>query len=123
MNDLKLQSIVIKFNECINNRDVDSLSLLMTDDHTFIDTDEFVVKGKDKMIEKWKKFFEIYPEYQNHFESFYRDGNQLIITGSTETSYSDLKGNFIWTAEIKNDLISEWRIYDDNEENRSKLGI
>jgi ketosteroid isomerase-like protein len=32
------RALTLKFNERINNRDVDGLAALMTDDHTFIDT-------------------------------------------------------------------------------------
>jgi hypothetical protein len=29
----------------------------------------------------------------------------------------------IWTARIEDDLVAEWRIYEDTEENRSRFGL
>jgi len=37
MNSRDPKLIVLLFNECINNQDVEELTSLMTEDHTFID--------------------------------------------------------------------------------------
>jgi len=29
----------------------------------------------------------------------------------------------IWTATIEDDLVNEWRIYEDTEENRERFGL
>ena len=40
------KSIAVAFNDSINSHDLDGLSALMTDDHTFTDTEGEVVAGK-----------------------------------------------------------------------------
>jgi hypothetical protein len=37
MNTKDPKLIALQFNDCINNQDLEGLSLLMTDDHAFID--------------------------------------------------------------------------------------
>jgi ketosteroid isomerase-like protein len=50
--DPKLTALM--FNECINARDLDGLSALMTDDHTFIDREDGRHGGKDRMTKGWQ---------------------------------------------------------------------
>jgi len=61
MDTSKLILTALKFNEKINQRDLEGLAELMTDDHTFIDNSGEVTKGKDAMKEDWREFFESYP--------------------------------------------------------------
>lgn len=49
MDSSKLMSIALKFNEKINQQDLEGLAELMTDDHTFIDNSGEITKGKDVM--------------------------------------------------------------------------
>ena len=56
MDSSKLVLIALKFNEKINQRDLEGLVELMTDDHTFIDNSGDVTKGKDVMKEGWREF-------------------------------------------------------------------
>ncbi len=55
------QSAAIAFNEAINRRDLRSLSRLMTDDHTFIDSDDNVLAGKEEALKAWEGFFDAFP--------------------------------------------------------------
>ncbi|MHA1966311.1 MAG: hypothetical protein ACW964_00790 [Candidatus Hodarchaeales archaeon] len=41
--------IALKFNECINSQDLNSLVNLMTEDHCFIDILEELHEGREKM--------------------------------------------------------------------------
>lgn len=59
----------LKFNEKINQRDLEGLTELTADDHTFIDNSGQVTKGKDAMKEGWNEFFRNYPDYRNIFTS------------------------------------------------------
>jgi hypothetical protein len=55
----------LKFNEKTNQQDLEGLAELMTADHTFIDNDCRVTKGKYAMKEGWRDFFAQYPDYRN----------------------------------------------------------
>ena len=115
--------IVLQFNECINNRDLQGLADLMTEDHVFIDSSDVVHEGKKFMVKGWNDFFNHYPDYQNHFSILESRENRVYIIGHSTCSYEPLDGPALWTAKVENDLIAEWRVYLDNEINRKLLGL
>jgi len=115
--------VVLRFNECINDQDIDGLGKLMTADHVFIDSSDEVHRGKDLMIQGWQEFFDTYPDYQNHFSIVEERGDLVLVIGHSTCSYDPLDGPALWTAKIEGDLIAEWRVYLDTIENRHKLGL
>jgi ketosteroid isomerase-like protein len=70
------QSAAIAFNEAINRRDLDSLDRLMADDHTFIDSDDNVLSGKEEVLKAWEGFFEALSDYRN-------DWSKIMPVGGT----------------------------------------
>jgi hypothetical protein len=42
----------------------------MTDDHTFIDSANNIIHCKEKPLEAWRRFFELFLDYRNIFENF-----------------------------------------------------
>ena len=115
--DVKL--IALLFNESINNHDLIGLAKLMTDNHTFISKLNDVQQGREAMVNSWEKFFQLFPKYRNDLHFIYSKGDFVIMVGNAEA----LEGPAICTAYIENGKISEWRVYDDNEKNRSILHI
>jgi ketosteroid isomerase-like protein len=111
MDSSKLILTALRFNERINQRDVEGLADLMTDDHTFIDNSGGVTKGKLAMKEGWRDFFEKYPDYQNIFTCVTTQDNVVVMVGHSTCSYKPLEGLNIWTAKVKSGLVSEWRVY------------
>lgn len=111
MDSSKLILTAVRFNDRINQRDPEGLAELMTDDHTFIDNSGKVTKGKLAMRESWKDFFEKYPDYQNIVACVTSLDNVVVMVGHSTCSYKPLKGPNIWTAKMRNRLVSEWRVY------------
>jgi len=111
MDSSKLMLIALKFNEKINQRDLEGLAGLMTDDHTFIDNEGDVTKGKDVMKEGWREFFKKYPDYRNIFTCVTTQNNVVVMVGYSTCSYKPLDGPSIWTAKVRGGRISEWRVY------------
>jgi len=111
MDSSKLMSIALKFNEKINQQDLEGLAELMSDDHTFIDNSGEITKGKDIMKEGWREFFNKYPDYQNIFTCVTTQNNVVVMVGYSTCSYKPLDGPSIWTAKIRDGRISEWRVY------------
>jgi len=123
MNNNK-QNIVIKFNEAINNRDAETLSTLMTDDHVFVDSAGQSFKGREKAIETWQGFFEAFPDYKNHFNILIEEDDLVVITGRSSCSNEPmLDGPALWTAKVQDGKVSEWRVYDDTQKNRKHLRV
>ena len=120
---MDLKQIVIKFNECINNQDIENISKWMHKDYTFIDTGNNIEKGKEKGLRSWKGFFEHFPDYKNVFEEFLVRDDIVIIIGHSVCSEKMLDGKAIWTAKIKDNKIYEWRVYEDTKEIKKELKI
>lgn len=115
----------LQFNNYINSLDLEGLSSLMSDDHTFIDSENDVHDGgKKEMTEGWRTFFESYPDYRNIFERVeMKDGVVIMIGYSICATEPILDGPALWSAKIRDGLVSEWRVYLDTKENRIALGI
>ena len=123
MESHELISIVNKFNDCINNQDIEGLSDLMSEDHVFIDRDGKSHGPKSFMVDGWQGFFKMFPEYKNTFEKFNTSENQIYILGFAYWSKEEPYDPVIWRGKIENNLIREWQIFIDVPENRKKFNL
>ena len=110
MDSSKLMFIALRFNDRINQQDLEGLVELMTDDHAFIDSEGNVTKGKNVMKEGWREFFKKYPDYRNKFTSVTVQGNVVVMVGHSTCSSKPLEGPSIWTAKISGERICEWKV-------------
>ncbi len=109
MDSFDVMMVALRFNEKINQRDLDGLVKLMTDDHMFIDNSGDVDKN---MKEGWREFFENYPDYRNIFTSVTVKDNVVVMIGySTCSNEQRLNGPSMWTAKVRGGCVSEWRVY------------
>ena len=123
MNSKDPKLTALQFNEYINNQDIKRLSNLMTEDHTLIVREGDVVKGKESNTKGWIDFFNQFPDYKNIFTRVELRDNLVILVGYAKWSKKSSDDHAIWTAKIENDLVAEWRIYEDTEENRKKFNV
>ena len=119
----RISTTVSRFNGFINTRDIKGLSAMMTDDHTFIDGANQRVVGKEECILAWQGFFAAFPDYQNHFEHISADEELVAIMGRSSCSDRRLDGPALWSATVRNEQISEWRVFEDTGSNRKSLGL
>lgn len=110
MDSSKLMLTALRFNDRINQQDLEGLVELMTDDHTFIDSEGNVTKGKNAMKDGWREFFKKYPDYRNKFTSVTAQDNVVVMIGYSTCSFKPLEGPSIWTAKIRNGFVSEWKV-------------
>ena len=123
MNKKDPKLTALQFNECINNQDLNGLARLMTDDHAFIDREGHAHQPKQKMIQGWKDFFPTYPAYKNTFERVQSKDDLVAILGYAYWSEKQPHDSVIWTAIIADDLVQEWRVYEDTEANRKRYDL
>lgn len=123
MNKRDPKLTVLQFNECINNQDSDGLANLMTEDITLMEGEETAQKGKDAVKNAWTQFFNMCSDYKNHFTRIESRENIVVIIGFSTCFNKSVDGPALWTARVENDLVAEWRILDDTEENRKSLDI
>ena len=114
--------IVQTFNNAINEGNVELLSSLMTEDHTFIDASGAAHSGVKEMTEGWKEFFRMFPDYKNNFESILQDGSLVVAIGTAYGTYNGNRGlvpenriewTAAWKAIVENDKIKLWQVYAD----------
>ena len=69
------------------------------------------------MKEGFAQYFEAYPEYKIHISKVTRSGKDIAIIGTTSGSQIppevEAKETVIWIAKMKDQLVSEWRIFTD----------
>ncbi len=123
MSNVDPKLVVLQFNQCINNRDLDGLARLMTEDHTLIDSSDEVHSGKELMEAGWREFFISYPDYCNHFLMLESRENLVLIIGHSTCSHDALDGPALWTARVEGGLVAEWRVYLDTAETRKLLRL
>ena len=114
--------IVQSFNNAINEGNVELLSSLMTDDHTFIDASGVAHSGVKEMTEGWKDFFHMFPDYKNNFENILQDGDLVVALGTASGTYNGNRGliqknrikwTAAWKAIVENGRIKVWQVYTD----------
>jgi len=112
--------VALKFVEVINAGDSEALTKLQTEDFTLIDMSGDVTRGR----QGWQDYFSSFPKYKIHVQHVLMSGNGVAIIGKTTGSHvsSELEEHetVLWTAEIRDDLVAEWRIYSDIEEVKKK---
>lgn len=123
MSEIDPKLVVLQFNECINNRDLDGLASLMTENHTFIDSSDDVHSGKEMMVKGWREFFVSYPDYRNHFAIIESRGDLVRVIGHSTCSHDPLDGPALWSAKVVGAQVAEWRVYLDTGANRAKLDL
>ena len=116
-------SVVLKFIEIINAGNPQRLVSLQTEDFTFIDM------GGDRFIGRdgWEIYFSDYPDYKIHVERILLSGEGVAVIGKTTGSHLDpsieVLETVLWIAEVKDGLVSKWRIYSDLAEVKKKLNL
>ena len=120
---MRPEDVAVRFNECINRRDLGGLAELMTEDHAFTDTLGATLAGKPACVEAWRGFFEQFPDYRNTFTAISARGDLAIVVGYSTCATEVLNGPAIWTAAIRDGRVAHWRVYHDTPEVRSDLKI
>ncbi|MEO8448133.1 MAG: Type 1 glutamine amidotransferase-like domain-containing protein [bacterium] len=121
--DHNVLKTAISFVEKINEHDVEGLSELMSDDHTFVDSMGTVVKGKKEMANAWTGFFKWFPDYEITIMNTLLTNDSVGMFGLAEGTFNSddpsesdkFEIPAAWRAKIKDKLITEWQVFADNE--------
>ena len=122
MNSKDPKLTALQFNEYINNQDANGLYNLMAEDF-WVKVKKEGIWNRD-MINGWNRFFKANPNYKNIFTRIESREDLVILIGYALWSKdSKEEDHCIWTTTIENDLLVNWRLYEDTEDNRKKLNI
>ncbi|MGD8967516.1 MAG: nuclear transport factor 2 family protein [Anaerolineae bacterium] len=115
MDVLSSVSIVRTFVEYVNAGDLKRIASLISDDVKFTDIQGRVYREKGFMAGYLSEF----PEYRILVQHMLQGGQGVAIVGQTTGSHVppeiEERETLVWTAEVRDGLITEWRIYSDLE--------
>lgn len=123
-------SIAQAFVRAINRHDTDALAELMSQEHCFIDSLGYAVRGREKMQAGWAAYFMMVPDYQIAVEETYAGGPAVVMVGQAEGTYAPgghlvpenrWKTPAVFRALVEESKIAEWRVYADNEPIRQHM--
>ena len=120
MDAFDVMMVVLRFNGRINAQDLEGLVGMMPPDHFFVDSEG---ERHEEMEEGWGEFFVRYPDYRNVFTRVQVEGGFVAIVGYSTCSYGPLDGLALWSARVREGLVSEWRVFLDMPENRRMIGL
>jgi len=118
MNKKDPKLTVLLFNECINSQDISGLGKFMAEDVKLIMGNEVTQNNKEEAKSAWTQFFEMCPDYKNHFNRIESKEDIVCVVGFSTCSNKLVDGPALWRVKVENDLISEWQILEDNEDSR-----
>ncbi len=112
--------IVLDFVECINRHDVNSLSEFLSDDHTFTDAHNNNISGKESMLQGWRGYYSMFPDYKIEVDEFYEAGSTFVMMGFASGTYKGInpernhwKLPAAWKAVVEEGKIKHWQVYCD----------
>jgi ketosteroid isomerase-like protein len=118
------QSVTNAFVRALNRQDVEGLVVLMSPGHRFVDSLGNVVEGREKMRAGWAGYFKMVPDYTLAIEETLASGSVVLLLGVAQGTYTKtgkLNPENHWhtpialRAFVEDGLITEWRVYADNE--------
>ncbi|HEX4286949.1 MAG TPA: nuclear transport factor 2 family protein [Terracidiphilus sp.] len=118
------QSVTNAFVRALNRQDVEGMIALMSPAHRLIDSMGTVVEGLEKMRAGWVGYFKMVPDYALAIEETYESGPVVILLGVARGTYTrtgELSPDNHWhtpialRAFVEDGLISEWKVFADNE--------
>ena len=114
----------LAFVAAINRQNVEEIARLMSEDHLFVDSGGMRVQGRETMRAGWLAYFRMVPDYTVTIEETLVQGPLVVMLGTAQGTYT-ADGRLhpenrwqtpaAWKAVIRGALVSEWRVYADNE--------
>jgi ketosteroid isomerase-like protein len=122
----------LKFVNEINRHDVESLVALLADDHLFVDGLGQEVRGRERLREAWRAYFEWFPDYHLAVKEWFQNGRVVGLFGTASGTFAvggDLpvqnrwKVPTAWRAVVRDHQIAQWQVYADNEPVWKVMGV
>ncbi|MGP8217360.1 MAG: nuclear transport factor 2 family protein [Bacteroidia bacterium] len=114
--------VVYDFADAINEHNVELITGMMTDDHTFIDAHNNKVTGRETMKNGWAMYFQWFPDYKIEIDEIYVNGDSIAALGFASGTYKGIaaKDNInywrlpaAWKAVVEKGKIKLWQVYAD----------
>jgi ketosteroid isomerase-like protein len=116
--------VVLAFVKHINEHQVDSLCALMAEDHVFVDSLGETYRGRETLRASWREYFALFPDYVICYTDLLSQGDLVVMLGVAQGTYfvneRMLEENkwqipAAWKGVVRQGLLTEWRVYADND--------
>jgi len=117
-------AMVLRFEQFINSRKPDAVCSLLTEDSIFIDSLGNQIQGLQRLRSAWEGYFKMVPDYAISHEDIFASGETVAMFGVAQGTFTKdgviRKENFwktpaAWKAVVRNEKISFWQVFADNE--------
>jgi ketosteroid isomerase-like protein len=121
-NEMRAKDVANEFVSAINQHNVEAISRLMTEDHTFIDSGGGSYSGVE-MRQGWAEYFKMFSDYTIDISEVFVSGETVILLGKasgTYTSDGTLKPEnhwespAAWKAVAAGGKVKVWQVFADN---------
>jgi hypothetical protein len=122
--------IVQAFIDAINGGHAERVSNMISADHVFIDSLGARVQGRKTMLDGWRSYFRLFPDYRIEVDGWFVDDMEAMLYGRAGgTLYRDARpvegGRWqipaAWRAVTDGKLVALWQVYADNKPVRDLL--
>jgi ketosteroid isomerase-like protein len=119
---MRAKEVANEFVSAINQHNVEAISRLMAEDHTFIDSGGGTYSGVE-MRQGWAEYFKMFPDYKVEICEVFVSGETVILLGAasgTYTSDGTLKPEnhwespAVWKAVVAGEKVKVWQVFADN---------
>ncbi len=116
--------VALRFVDGINAHDIDGLVALLAPSHRFVDSLGGEAVGRETLRDGWRQYFRMVPDYKIEVARTFAEGPDVVLLGAAHGTYTmdgslDAKNAWstpaAWRARIRDELITEWQVYADNE--------
>ncbi|HEV3223786.1 MAG TPA: nuclear transport factor 2 family protein [Puia sp.] len=120
MND----KVIYDFVQAINEHNVETIYLLMADDHIFIDAHGNEIKDRNKMKAGWAIYFQWFPDYKIEITDMFTNGEITAAFGFASGTFkgirTDKNENYwrlpaAWKVIVSQNKIKLWQVYADTK--------
>ena len=128
---METRDVAQAFVDAINSGRAERVYAMMARDHVFIDSLGAETKGRDSMLEGWRGYFRLFPDYRIEVDGWYVEEQSALLHGSARgTLHRDTRPapDGAWRIPAAWRLISDgrkvtlWQVYADNKPVYALLG-
>ncbi|WP_276309488.1 nuclear transport factor 2 family protein [Aurantiacibacter odishensis] len=99
------------FVDALNARDFATVERLLAEDFCIIDNSNKQLRGAAPAMELFRRVAELAPDYQLHVSDMAERGEDVLVSGKSETTSTEMGAATQWRACVKGGRMLEWQSY------------
>jgi ketosteroid isomerase-like protein len=85
---MSVEEVALQFVDAINHADINRLAALITNDHTFVDSDGSKIIGQEAVLAGWSQYFSMMRDYRVTVHETFSSGKTVILVGTATGIYA-----------------------------------